>query len=101
MFEKLRLSFSELSFFFGDLPGDGNLRSLTTPDNLEAKTKLDIFCSLPLSCVVFLHFLLSAHFPLTGLSATHFCADWLINWSLAAKWARLLITQLTVAYPTH
>ena len=31
----------------------------------------------------------------------YFCADWLLNWSLVAKRARLLITQLTAAYPTH
>ena len=101
MFEKLRHSFSELSFLFGDLPGDGNLRSLTTPDNLEAKAKLDIFCSLPLLCEVFLRLLLSARFPSAGLSAAHFRAVWLLNWSLEAKWARILITQLTAAYPTH
>ena len=42
---------------------------------------------------VFLHL----SFPSAGLSAAHFCADWLLNWSLEAKWARLLITT----YPTH
>ena len=43
----------------------------------------------------------STRFPLAGLSAAHFRADWLLNWSLAAKWDGLLITQLTAAYPTH
>ena len=43
--------------------------------------------------------LLSNRFPSAGLSVAHFCADWLLDWSLAAKW--LLITQLTAAYPTY
>ena len=51
--------------------------------------------------VLFFSSLLSTRFPSAGLSATHFHADWLLYWSLAAKWARLLITQLTAAYPTH
>ena len=45
--------------------------------------------------------LLSTHFPSAGLSATHFQVDWLLDWSVAAKWAQPLITQLTAAYPTH
>ena len=45
--------------------------------------------------------LLSTRFPSAGLSVAHFCAGWLLDWSLAAKWARLLITQQTAAYPTH
>ena len=43
----------------------------------------------------------STRFPSAGLSAAHFCADWLLNWSLAAKWAQLLITHLTAAYPIY
>ena len=43
--------------------------------------------------------LLFTHFPSAGHSAAHLRADWLFDWSLAAKWARLLITQLTAAYP--
>ena len=31
-------------------------------------------------------FLIFPCFPATGLSATHFRADWLIDWSLATKW---------------
>ena len=34
-------------------------------------------------------------FPPAGISATWFRADWRLNWSLTAKWAWLLITQLT------
>ena len=45
--------------------------------------------------------LLTTCFPTAGLSATHVCADWLLDWSLAAKWAQLLISQQTAAYPTH
>ena len=45
--------------------------------------------------------LLSTRIPSAGLSAAHSQADLLLHWSLAAKWARLLITQLTAAYPTH
>ena len=41
--------------------------------------------------------LLSTRFP----SAAHFRKDWLLDWSLAAKWAWLLITRLIAAYPTH
>ena len=37
------------------------------------------------------HFLFTTHF-LLGLPASHFCADQLLDRSLAAKWARLLIT---------
>ena len=44
---------------------------------------------------------LPTRFSSAGLSAAHFRTDWLLNWSLAAKWARQLITQLTAAYPTH
>ena len=45
--------------------------------------------------------LLSTRFPSAGLSAAHFHADWLLYWSLAAKWAQLLITLLTAAYSAH
>ena len=48
-----------------------------------------------------LHLSFSMGFPSAGLSAAHFRADWLRDWSLAAKWPRLLITQLTAAYPPH
>ena len=48
---------------------------------------------------IFLH-LPSTRFPSAVPSAAHFRADWLHDWSLAAKWDRLLITQLTAAYPT-
>ena len=41
--------------------------------------------------------LLSTRFP----SAAHFRKDWLLDRSLAAKWAWLLITRLIAAYPTH
>ena len=45
--------------------------------------------------------LLSTHFPSAGLSAPLFCADLLPDWSWTAKRPQLLITHLTVAYPTH
>ena len=37
-------------------------------------------------------FLLTIPFYLAGLSAAHFCADLLLDWTFPAKWARLLIT---------
>ena len=49
----------------------------------------------------FLASLLSTHFPSARLSAAHFRTGWVLSWSLSAKWARLLIPQLTAAYPTH
>ena len=42
----------------------------------------------------------STRFPSAGLSDAHFRADWLLDRSLEAKWAQLLITQLTAACPT-
>ena len=45
--------------------------------------------------------LLSTRFPTAGLKAAHFREDWLLNRSLAAKWAPLLITHLAAAYPAH
>ena len=45
-----------------------------------------------------LDLILTCRFLLAGLSMAHFCADQLLDWSLAAKWARLLITS---TYPTH
>ena len=45
--------------------------------------------------------LLSTRCPTAGLSATHFHPDWLLDWSLAAKWVQLLITYLTAAYLTQ
>ena len=44
---------------------------------------------------------LTTRFPTAGLSAPHVRADWLLDWSLAAEWARLLSTYLTAAYPTQ
>ena len=41
--------------------------------------------------------LLSTRFPEAGLSTSHVCADWLHDWSSAAKWAQLLITYLVAA----
>ena len=50
----------------------------------------------------FLHlYLLLIHFPSAGLSAAQFRVDWLLDWSLAAKWAQPLVTQLAAAYPPH
>ena len=49
----------------------------------------------------FFTFFLTTHFPATGLTATYVRADWLLDWSLAAKWVQLLITYLAAAYPTH
>ena len=43
---------------------------------------------------------LSYRFPADGLSATRVCSDWLLDWSLAAKWGCPLITYLAAAYPT-
>ena len=45
----------------------------------------------------FFHLLLPTRFPAAGLSASHVCADWLHDWGLAAKWARLLIIYLVAA----
>ena len=36
-----------------------------------------------------------------ALSASHVDTDWLLDLSFAAKWARLLITNLAVTFPTH
>ena len=41
--------------------------------------------------------LISTRFPAAGLSTSHIRADWLHDWSSAAKWARLLITYLVAA----
>ena len=46
---------------------------------------------------VFYSPLLATPFPTAGISAAHVRADQLLNGSLAAKWARLLITYLTAA----
>ena len=56
-------------------------------------------CCYPVKSV--LTYLLTARFPTPGLSATHVRIDWLLDWSLAAKQAKLLITYLVAAYPTH
>ena len=48
-----------------------------------------------------LHLSLLPACPTANHSATHVCADLLLDWSLAAKWARLLTTHLAVAKPTH
>ena len=45
-------------------------------------------------------FYISPYSPAAGHSATHVRADWLLDWSLAAKWARLLITYLAASYLT-
>ena len=45
--------------------------------------------------------LLTTRFPTAGLSAAHVHPDWLLDWSLAAKWVELLITYLTAAYLTQ
>ena len=45
--------------------------------------------------------LLPTFLQLTCLSVTSVSADWLLDWSLAAKWARLPITYLAAAYPTQ
>ena len=45
--------------------------------------------------------LLPIFLKLTCLSVTSVSADWLLDWSLAAKWARLPITYLAAAYPTQ
>ena len=47
------------------------------------------------------YFLHLSFLPTAGLSAAHICADWLLPWSLAAKWGHLLTTNLAAAYPTH
>ena len=46
---------------------------------------------------IFFHPLLSTHFSAAGLSTSHVLADWIHNGSLAAEWARLLITYLFAA----
>ena len=71
----------------------GRRRSSTSPSTTSRTgTRLVwiFFASLP-----------STRFPSAGLSAAHFCTAWLLDWRLVAKWARLLITQLTAAYPTQ
>ena len=45
--------------------------------------------------------LLTTRSPTAGLLATHVCADWLLDWSLAVKWARLQITNFIARYPKH
>ena len=49
----------------------------------------------------FFAYLLTTRFPSAGLSATHVRAGWLLDCSLGAKWARLLITYLAAAYWIH
>ena len=50
------------------------------------------------SRIFFLHLILiSTRFPAAGLSTSHIRADWLYDWSSAAKWAGLLITYLVAA----
>ena len=49
----------------------------------------------------FLHLWLLPAFHSAGLSDTNIRADWLHDWSLAAKWARILITYLDAANPIH
>ena len=60
-------------------------------------------CSKWLSCYLrefFFTSLRTTCSPAAGLSATDVWADWLLDWSLAAKWAQLLITYLCADYPT-
>ena len=45
--------------------------------------------------------LLTNRIPTAGLSASHVCADWVHGCSLAAKWARLLLTYQAAAYLTN
>ena len=45
--------------------------------------------------IIFLASLLSTRFPSSGLSVAHFPADWVLDWSLAAKWVRQQVTQLS------
>ena len=45
----------------------------------------------------FFHLPHSTQFPTAGLSTSYVCADWLHDWSSAAKWARLLIPYLVAA----
>ena len=48
-----------------------------------------------------LHLSLLPACPTANHLVTHVCADLLLDWSLAAKWARLLITHLAAVHPTH
>ena len=63
--------------------------------NNTSYLKYNMLVMLPLAS------LLSTRFPTAGLKAAHFREDWLLNRSLAAKWAPLLITHLAAAYPAH
>ena len=59
--------------------------------------ELDIL-ELCIRKIFFFHLILiSTRFPAAGLSTSHIRADWLHDWSSAAKWAQLLITYLVAA----
>ena len=66
-----------------------------------------INCPIWLKCIrnwhLFILFaaLLTARFPTAGLLAAQVRADWVLDWSLAATWAWLLIFYLADAIPTH
>ena len=45
--------------------------------------------------------ILTTHFPRANLSALHVCADRLLDWNLAAKWAQPLNTYRAAANQTH
>ena len=77
---------------------------VSNPGWLGAKRKRSL-CAMPsppqwhclvavLALTVFRIFFLLPTFLQLGLSATHVCAEWLLKWSAAAKWAMLLITNL-------
>ena len=55
----------------------------------------------PFAHLYFFTALLTARFPTAGLLAAQVRADWLLDWSLAAKWTWLLIYYLADAIPTH
>ena len=65
----------------------------------------NFFPPIPRAYFMFTHnffaSLFFTNFLSAGLLAAHCRTNWLLDWSLAAKWAWLLITQLTAAYPTH
>ena len=50
---------------------------------------------------VFFTSLLTTRFSTAVLLATHVLADWLLDWSKAAKWSCILTTYLVAAYSTH
>ena len=60
----------------------------TASNLLWCKNDLATYLFVLFFCILFL----TACFLPAGLSAAHFCTVWLLHWSVAAKWARLLIT---------